>query len=78
MLLSGSKKAGTFGWVLNKSISTASDIIDGCISNDQAMRAEIWKAGLPLEALRSLAMQGSIALARQLLAPIKKRRNVSD
>ena len=35
-------------------------IIDVCLANDRAMWAEIWKAGLPLEALRSLAMQASI------------------
>jgi uncharacterized protein DUF4153 len=31
------------------------------------MRADIWKAGLPLEALRSLAMQGSIILGLMLV-----------
>jgi hypothetical protein len=44
-------------------------IIDGCIANDQATLADIWKAGLPLEALPSLAMQGSIGFS-------KCRRNV--
>jgi len=34
--------------------------IEVCIANDPLIPAVAWKSGLPLEALRSLAMQGSI------------------
>jgi hypothetical protein len=51
----------------NEDVTVISRLIDGCIANDQAMRADIWKAGLPLEALRSLAMQGSIEFVKKLL-----------
>jgi hypothetical protein len=46
-------------------------IIDVCIANDPVIPAGVWKSGFPLEALRSLAVQGSIGyqLRSQLSLP---------